>query len=38
MAQMIAMRKTMDDRARRRALDSIFNRFDFNQNGKNMIV
>ena len=33
MAQMIAMRKTLDERARKKALDAIFNRFDFNQNG-----
>ena len=33
MAQMMAMRKTMDERARKKALDAIFNRFDFNQNG-----
>ena len=34
MAQMMAMRKTMDERARKKALDAIFNRFDFNQNGE----
>lgn len=33
MAQMMAMRKTLDERARKKALDAIFNRFDFNQNG-----
>ena len=31
---MMAMRKTMDERARKKALDAIFNRFDFNQNGE----
>ena len=30
---MMAMRKTLDERARKKALDAIFNRFDFNQNG-----
>ena len=34
--QMMAMRKTMDERARKKALDAIFNRFDFNQNGANI--
>ena len=33
MAQMMVMRKTLDEKARRKALDAIFNRFDFNQNG-----
>ena len=33
MAQMMAMRKTLDERARKKALDAIFNRFDYNQNG-----
>ena len=28
---MMAMRKTLDERARRKALDAIFNRFDYNQ-------
>lgn len=31
---MMVMRKTLDEKARRKALDAIFNRFDFNQNGK----
>ena len=33
MAQMMVMRKTLDEKARKKALDAIFNRFDFNQNG-----
>ena len=33
MAQMMVMRKTLDEKARKKAMDAIFNRFDFNQNG-----
>ena len=32
-SKMMVMRKTLDEKARRKALDAIFNRFDFNQNG-----
>jgi hypothetical protein len=35
MAQMVAMRKNLDERARRKAFDAIFKRFDYNHNGKN---
>ena len=38
MAQFVAMRKTIDERARKKALDAIFNRFDFNQNGANCAI
>jgi len=34
MAQMVAMRKNLDERARRKAFDAIFKRFDYNHNGK----
>ena len=35
---MMAMRKTLDERARKKALDAIFNRFDFNQNGNSKCI
>ena len=34
----MAMRKNLDDRARKKGLDSIFNKFDRNQNGKKLLV
>jgi len=34
MAQMMAMRKNLDERARKKAFDAIFKRFDYNHNGK----
>ena len=36
MAQMVAMRKNLDERARRKAFDAIFRRFDYNHNGKKL--
>ena len=34
MAAVMVMKRNMDEKARRKAFDAIFKRFDFNHNGK----
>ena len=34
----MAMKKNLDDRARKKAFDEIFDKFDHNKNGKNVFL